>query len=267
LRRSAEAVEEDPERLAAIRERRQRLKELRRKYGETLADVIAYHREAAARLGELERAEARAAGLDDELRAARAELAAAAAAVGAQRRAAAPELAAEVEGHLTQLAMPRARVEISIGDDPGDDVEFLLGANAGEPALPLARVASGGELARTMLALRLVLTEAPDTLVFDEVDAGIGGAAAVAVAEALGRLGRRHQVLVVTHLAQVAAIADTQIVVTKVEEAGRTRATLAPVTGSARITEVSRMLAGDIASAAAQRHAEELLGRARARGA
>ena len=112
--------------------------------------------------------------------------------------------------------MAKARVEVTVGAvDPGDEVTFLLGANPGEPALPLAKVASGGELARTMLALRLVLTEAPDTLVFDEVDAGVGGEAALAVGRALATLGRRHQVLVVTHLPQVAAAADAQIAVTK----------------------------------------------------
>jgi DNA repair protein RecN (Recombination protein N) len=142
------------------------------------------------------------------------------------------------------------------------DVTFLLAANPGDPAAPLARVASGGELARTMLALRLVLTEAPDTLVFDEVDAGVGGEAALAVGRALARLGRRHQVLVVTHLAQVAAFADQQIVVDKQVSAGRTVAAAREVTGAARVTELARMLSGLSASDSARRHAEELLERA-----
>ncbi|HZY06121.1 MAG TPA: DNA repair protein RecN, partial [Ilumatobacteraceae bacterium] len=128
----------------------------------------------------------------------------------------------------------------------------------------LARVASGGELARTMLALRLVLTEAPETLVFDEVDAGIGGAAATAVAEALARLGRRHQVMVVTHLAQVAALADSQIVVTKSisdDPAGETTtvARARAVDGDERIDEIARMLSGEQAGASARRHAADLL--------
>ena len=140
----------------------------------------------------------------------------AAQAVATVRRAGASRLAAAVREVVRSLAMPHAEMEITVGSEaPGDDVTFLIAANPGLPLLPLSRVASGGELARTMLALRLVLTEAPETLVFDEVDAGIGGTAATAVAESLARLGRRHQVMCVTHLAQVAALADTQIMVTK----------------------------------------------------
>jgi len=163
------------------------------------------------------------------------------------------------------LAMPRARVDVAVdGADPADDVCFLLGANPGEPVQPLARVASGGELARAMLALRLVLTEAPDTLVFDEVDAGIGGEAALAVGRALATLGSRHQVLVVTHLPQVAAFADHQIAVDKREVKGRTVARAAAVDGEARTRELSRMLSGLSESGAAHRHARELLDAARA---
>ena len=128
-----------------------------------------------------------------------------------------------MQGHLRELALPNARLSVEVdGDDPGDAVTFRFAANPGEELAPLARVASGGELARTMLALRLVITEAPPTLVFDEVDAGIGGEAALAVGRALARLGAPHQVLVVTHLAQVAAYADAQVAVDKREEQGRT---------------------------------------------
>ncbi|NMD25362.1 MAG: DNA repair protein RecN, partial [Actinobacteria bacterium] len=136
----------------------------------------------------------------------------------------------------------------------------------GSPLLPLARVASGGELARTMLALRLVLTEAPDTLVFDEVDAGIGGSAAVAVGRNLAALGARHQVLVVTHLAQVAALAHTHVVVSKRVLAGATLTTAARIDGQDRVDEVARMLSGDEAADSARRHAADLLGD-RAKGA
>ncbi|HNJ98162.1 MAG TPA: hypothetical protein PLV13_08565, partial [Ilumatobacteraceae bacterium] len=145
------------------------------------------------------------------------------------------------------------------GDDPGDEVAFLLAANPGSPLLPLARVASGGELARAMLAPRLVLTEAPDTLVFDEVDAGIGGAAAVAVGSKLAELGERHQVLVVTHLAQVAALADRHVVVAKRVEGDVTVATASVVDGDGRVEEVARMLSGDQAAESARRHAADLI--------
>ena len=157
--------------------------------------------------------------------------------------------------------MPNADVAIAVGEeDPGDDVAFLLAANPGSPLLPLARVASGGELARAMLALRLVLTEAPETLVFDEVDAGVGGAAAVAVGRNLAALGERHQVLVVTHLAQVAALAHRQVVVSKHVADGQTRATARVVAGDDRVDEVARMLSGDELGESARRHASDLLG-------
>lgn len=262
LRSTGEAIEDDPQALAEVRARRQALRELCRKYGENLADVIAYRAEAAHRLDELESFEQRAAALEQDRITAVADERAAAAVVGAERRAAAPRLAAAVEAHLGDLAMPHARLSVAVGDDdPGDDVAFLLSANPGSPALPLARTASGGELARAMLALRLVLTEAPGTLVFDEVDAGIGGQAATAVAEALARLGRRHQVLVVTHLAQVAAAADTQVVATKVvdETSESTSTHVTPVAGSDRLDELARMLSGRSDSASARQHAAELL--------
>ncbi len=263
LRVQAESIDEDPERLDEIRARRQLLRELRRKYGDSLAEVIEFHRETADRLTELLSYEARAAELELQRYDMLAAVGKAAAAVGAARRRAAPKLAQAVRRHLADLAMSGARVEVEIGDDPGDDVTFMLGANVGEALAPLSRAASGGELARTMLALRLVLTEAPDTLLFDEVDAGIGGTAAVAVAAALARLGERHQVLVVTHLAQVAAAADHQLVVAKAESKGRTITSVAAVTGPERTVEISRMLSGSTESAAALRHAEELLASSR----
>ena len=266
LRDAGEAIEDDPDRLAELRARRQLLRELRRKYGDTLADVVSYRGEASERLAELESFESRAAELECQRALAVGAEIEAAQAVGAARRKAAPRLAKAVAANLGALAMPRARLELSVGDaDPGDDVSFLLGANPGEPALPLAKVASGGELARTMLALRLVLTEAPDTLVFDEVDAGIGGEAALAVGRSLAELGRRHQVLVVTHLAQVAAFADAHVAVAKAEVGRRTVASATPVEGEERVRELSRMLSGLAESGSAREHAAELLTQARRR--
>ncbi|MGZ4700784.1 MAG: DNA repair protein RecN [Ilumatobacteraceae bacterium] len=261
LRAFTEGLEEDPERLSEIRERRQLLRDLRRKYGDSLADVIRFHGEAEARLIELEGYDQRVALLEKERVAAVEAERAAAEAVAAVRRDGAARLAAAVVEILRLLAMPHAEVEITVGDEPpGDEVTFLIAVNPGLPLLPLSRVASGGELARTMLALRLVLTEAPETLVFDEVDAGIGGTAATAVGEALARLGRRHQVMVVTHLAQVAALADTQVMVTKAVHSGITTATAGVVDGDARVAEVARMLSGDRGGDSALLHAAELLG-------
>ncbi len=260
-RRVAEGIDEDPQRLGEIGERRQLLRELRRKYADSLTEVIAYRDETRQRLAELESYDRRVTELEVERTAADQAERRAAAAAGAQRRAGAGRLAAAVQRHLRTLAMPHATLVVTVGDDdPGDDVAFLLAANPGTPPLPLARVASGGELARTMLALRLVLTEAPDTLVFDEVDAGIGGAAAMAVGDALAALGGRHQVLVVTHLAQVAARADQQIVVSKQVVRGATVTTARPVDDDERVEEVARMLSGAEAGESARRHAAELLG-------
>ena len=155
--------------------------------------------------------------------------------------------------------MAKARIVVEVGDDPGDDVTFLLAANPGSAPLPLARTASGGELARTMLALRLVLSEAPPTLVFDEVDAGIGGTAATAVGRALASLGADHQVLVVTHLPQVAAAADAQVEVRKEAVGDRTVTSAAPLDPPQRVVEIARMLSGSPDSETARRHAAELL--------
>jgi DNA repair protein RecN (Recombination protein N) len=272
LRAAAEALEDDPERLAAVRARREQLHQLQRKYGDTLGAVLAFADEARARLEELESHDRRAAELDGMRAAAVAAVAKAERAVGAARRRAAPALAAAVEGHLRDLAMPKARVEVVVGDaDPGDDVTFLLGANPGEAALPLAKVASGGELARTMLACRLALRSAgtggAPVVVFDEVDAGIGGAAALAVGRSLAALADPLQVLVVTHLPQVAAFADCHIAVRKDERDGRTVAEATVLDSEARVAELSRMLSGMPESDTAREHAAELLaGAARERG-
>jgi DNA repair protein RecN (Recombination protein N) len=267
LRLTAESVADDPVRLEEIRARRRLLRELGRKYGETLTEVLAFAVEARSRLAELEGFESRAAELEVAITEARERADEAARALSVARRDAAPGLATAVSSHLGDLAMPSARLEVvvapgSLTDDGADEITYMLAANPGEPARPLARAASGGELARAMLALRLVLTEAPPTLVFDEVDAGIGGEAGTAVGRLLGDLGARHQVLCVTHLAQVAAHADAQVVVEKREEGGRTVATVTPVAGEARVVELSRMLAGMVDSDHARSHAAELLQRA-----
>jgi DNA repair protein RecN (Recombination protein N) len=307
--RAAEELEEDPERLAEVVARRAQLHELRRKYagpGGGLDEVLAFEQEAGKRLEELEDLDVLASRVDDERAGARAELGRAAGELGRVRRGAAPSFGQAVEAELRRLAMPRARFVVNVangnvaggqageepgeeaGEEPGEeaggdlrqlageDVTFLLAANPGEPLLPLSKVASGGELARAMLALRLVLLRAaggddarpvaqngPPTLVFDEVDAGIGGEASVAVGRALANLGRRYQVLVVTHLAQVAAFADAQIAVSKVERAGRSVTLARDVAGKERVVELSRMLSGQPDSRTGRLHAAELLEAAR----
>jgi DNA repair protein RecN (Recombination protein N) len=174
-------------------------------------------------------------------------------------------LAARVEANLPDLALPRARLDVEVSGVAGRDVVFRFAANPGMSLQPLAAVASGGELARAMLALRLVLTEGPPVLVFDEVDAGIGGAAAVAVGRSLGSIAADHQVLVVTHLAQVAAWSDAHVVVDKVVANDSTRTSIAVVDGEDRVIELARMLSGTPDSDAARRHARELLDSTRER--
>ena len=259
IRDEADSIEENPSRLDEVRQRRQLLVDLRRKYGDSLQEVIAFGDESALRLAELESFEARAATLDQERAVAVRKLEAAQAVVGKARREGAAPLAQQVQKNLRTLAMARAVIDVSVGQDPGDDVVFLLAANPGSPVMPLTKVASGGELARTMLALRLVLSSGPNTLVFDEVDAGIGGEAAVAVAQALALLGKRHQVLVVTHLPQVAAAGHAHIQVIKSVRSGKTYAQAATLGEEERIAEIARMLSGGVAEATALEHARELL--------
>jgi DNA repair protein RecN (Recombination protein N) len=277
-RAATEEFEDNPARLAEVGARRQLLTDLRRKYGATLAEVIEFRDQARRRRADLEDHDSRARRMEAELEAAQARLAAAEERLGAARRAVAPAFASQVESVLHVLAMPKARFEAEIGSDrAGEAVTWRLGANPGEPLRPLAKVASGGELARTMLAVRLVLTERsggpagngvdqagigpddPVTLIFDEVDAGIGGEAAVAVGQALAALAHRHQVLVVTHLPQVAAFGDRHLVVRKQTVGDRTVATAEEVEGRERVIEVSRLLSGRPDSATARRHAQELL--------
>ncbi len=261
LRDEVETWEDDPERLAEVQERRRLLAELRRKYGEDLRAVVAFAEEAALRLADLDDAEGVAARLGAERAEVQAELDEAEAAVRAVRARAAGEFGAQVGERLSALAMPGARLEVRVAPDgTGEPVELALGANVGEPVQALARAASGGELARAMLAIRLVGPGGPRTMVFDEVDAGVGGAAALALALALHEVARTRQVLVVTHLAQVARRGPTCRSASRSTSApGRTVTTATAVTGEERVTELSRMLSGHPRSDAARAHARELL--------
>ncbi|MCY4067619.1 MAG: DNA repair protein RecN [Acidimicrobiaceae bacterium] len=254
-----ESIKDDPAALDSLRERRALLAGLRRKYGATLGDVIEFRSATARRLSELESFEERAAAAERRKAEVEQRLAVERRRVLAARAAAAPELAAAVEAHLRELAMGAARLAVSVEGSAGEQVSLRLAANPGHEPQPLRSVASGGELARTMLALRLVLTEGPSTLVFDEVDAGIGGVAAQAVGRSLAQLGAAHQVIVVTHLAQVAACGDNHIVVEKSQSGASTTVGLRILRDEDRPVELSRMLSGSPHSASARRHAEELL--------
>ncbi len=259
LRDAGFAIADDPERRELVRQRRQLLVELCRKYGPSLDQVVGFRDELAARIEQLDSHEQQVAALSGRRQQALETLARESAALLRARRDVAQPLARAVELELARLAMPEARVGIVVDGDAGDEVEIRLAPNPGLPALPIGRTASGGELSRVMLALRLVLAGGPPIKVFDEIDAGIGGETARAVGEALATVGASAQVFVVTHLPQVAARADHQIVIDKTAEDGLTRSQARLLDTDARVVEVSRMLSGSPASASARDHAVELL--------
>jgi len=267
VRRYRESLAVDPERLQLLRERIGALKSLQRRYGETDADVLSFMAEASRRLAELAGADERLAELDETVEALTAQRVARAALVTAGRDGAAGRLATALGAELEELGMPGALVEVGLdpltvpGPAGAERVELRF---AGGPELalhPLAKSASGGELSRTMLACRSVMADLDlvPTLVFDEVDAGIGGRAGLAVGRRLARLALDRQVLVVTHLPQIACFADRHVQVTK--RGGTASAQV--LDDEARVRELSRMLAGLDRSESAISHAEELLVEAR----
>ncbi len=280
-------VESDPVRLARVEERRAALTGLARGYGDSVDAVLEWVRGAGLRLLELDGDEDRSTALRAERERLRVDLAADAARLSLARRAAAAELAEAVSAELTELAMPHARLLVELNqraDDDGllvdlgqgaqplaagpdgvDEVELLLAPHAGAPPRPLAKGASGGELSRVMLGLEVVLAAADPvpTFVFDEVDSGVGGQAALGIGRRLARLARTAQVLVVTHLPQVAAYADRHLLVTKASDGEITESGVTTLDDTARVRELARMLGGMADSGSAQAHAEELLGTAR----
>ncbi|MBO2450190.1 DNA repair protein RecN [Actinomadura barringtoniae] len=262
----AESIEADPARLAAVQERRAELTSLTRKYGETLNDVLEWARTSAARLTELDGDDDRI----DELAAEKDELTerltAEAGELTAVRTRAAERFSAAVTEELTALAMPHARVDVAVtqteyGPHGADEVEVRLAPHPGSPPLPLHKGASGGELSRVMLAIEVVFAGADPvpTFVFDEVDAGVGGKAAVEIGRRLARLARNAQVIVVTHLPQVAAFADQHLLVEKSDDGLVTRSGVTALDREGRLRELSRMLAGLEDSELGRAHAEELL--------
>ncbi|MFJ6857770.1 DNA repair protein RecN [Streptomyces werraensis] len=280
----ADDLDADPLRLAAVEERRAALTALTRKYGEDVAEVLAWAERSAARLGELEGDDERIGELTAERDALRSELGALARELSEARAEAAERFAAAVTEELASLAMPHARVSFDIRqtEDPDgvevngrtvaygpsgvDEVELLLAPHPGAPPRPIAKGASGGELSRVMLAVEVVFagTDPVPTYLFDEVDAGVGGKAAVEIGRRLARLAKKAQVVVVTHLPQVAAFADRQLLVEKTDDGSVTRSGVKVLEGEDRVRELSRMLAGQEDSETARAHAEELLATARA---
>jgi DNA repair protein RecN (Recombination protein N) len=252
--------------LAAVEDRRAELSALTRLHGPDVDAVLAWAAEAAARLEQLEVSDDRLVELTEQVARLDDELSALAAVVTRHRQASAEHLSAAIGRELAGLAMPQARVDVKVmpgvrGRHGADEVEFALVPHAGAPARPLGRGASGGELSRVMLALEVVLADVGEaaTLVFDEVDAGVGGRAAVEVGRRLARLARTHQVICVTHLPQVAAFADAHVRVAKSGDGSVTVTDVAVLDDTDRVIELSRMLGGLAESDLAQGHARELL--------
>jgi len=276
LRAYLDDLDVDPAHRDSLEVRYDKLKGLMRKYGASADEVLAYAAEARERIGRLDLTAA-----DEEALVARAEASQAAALAAADRlsrarRAAAPKVAEKVERELRGLAMPHAAFSIvvsprgqgweALGPRGADDVEFLFSANPGVPPRPLRETASGGELSRAMLAIRGIVTLSDDveTLIFDEVDTGIGGVTAAALGERLARLAEKRQVLCITHLPQVAAFAERQFAIVKDSDvaAGTTLTVVRRVEGEERVAELCRMLGSAPDDGAARSHAEGLLARA-----
>ena len=269
IRALHDSVDAEPGRLDAVEERLDALTRLRRKYGDTEEAMLAFRAEAAGELDRLVRHEEVLAEETRKLGELESELRAAAGILGRMRREGGARLGPLIQREIRALGMERGRFDVAVEDlataevsaRGSERVEFRLGANPGEELRPLGRIASGGELARTMLALQVVLSrfEPVPTMIFDEVDAGIGGSMASVVADKLDAVGAGRQVLCVTHLPQIAARARHHVRVVKTVRGGRTRAGISVLAGPERVEEVARMLGGEAASEAARRHARELL--------
>jgi DNA repair protein RecN (Recombination protein N) len=285
-------IELDPERLGYVQQRRATLAGLTRKYGETVDEVLEWSGRAAARLDELVRADDRVTALEAEVTVLRDDLVGASVRLSELRGQAATDFGSRVSEELSHLAMGNAVVEVEVRHrlDPDgvelpsgervrlsrlgiDEVEILLAANRGAPPRTVAKAASGGELSRVMLALEVVGADrgartgangspertSPPTFVFDEVDAGVGGRAALDVGARLAALAEHSQVIVVTHLAQVAAFADRHLVVHKADDGRVTSSSVTVVQGDERLRELSRMMGGDPDSGAGLAHASDLV--------
>jgi DNA repair protein RecN (Recombination protein N) len=282
LRAYGERVEGDPARLEMVEERIELIRTLSRKYGGTIQDILVFGQNAAAELATLTGDESDVAALQTRADAEAAEIGRLATELSRARQEAAATLSVAMEESIAALNMGRAVVRIELvqrADDRGvpttihgdvryvacdesgiDRIEFLLAPNVGEAPKPLGRIASGGETARLMLALKSILSDvdATPTLVFDEIDVGVGGRSGQVVGEKLSDLADRHQVLVITHLAQIAAFGDAHFRISKAETDGRVVSQVSPLTDGARIEELAAMLGGTPTSSAARANAEDL---------
>ncbi|MCG0277633.1 MAG: DNA repair protein RecN [Thermanaeromonas sp.] len=271
LRSYREALEFNPRRLEEIEDRLETLRRLHKKYGGTVEEILHFREEAAATLARLEQSEELASRLEEECQNLLTAYEEKAAELHRLRLEAAQKLEKEIQAVLGELSMPAAKVSIGVSyrAEPGpagkDEVEFYFQPNPGEGMYPLAEIASGGEMARVMLALKSILAGVDEipTLIFDEIDAGVGGQAARSVALHLAHIGKKHQVLCVTHSAQLASLADRHFNVNKVVKGDRTYTLVSELKGKDRIFELARLLSGE-ASPTALKHAAELLDQAKA---
>jgi len=266
LVRYQDSIDTDPERLEQIEERLELIRSLRRKYGETVSEIIDYSHQTAQKVEHLSNSEERRGSLDTEIAAEEKALNKECALLHRLRTSAAHEFEHIVGAELGSLAMLKSRFHVTLEtEEPtsrgSDRVEFLIAVNAGEPLRPLVRVASGGEISRVMLAIKSAMArqEALPTMVFDEVDVGVGGRTAGVIADKLEMLARSAQVLCITHLAQLAARGTIHFFIEKRESKDRTLVTVAPVSGDARVDEIARMIGGSDITETVRLHAREML--------
>jgi DNA repair protein RecN (Recombination protein N) len=266
LYRYADSLEMDPNRLEELEERLDQLRKLKRKYGDSEQEILDFLTQAEGQLTDLENAEASQETIEAELEQAKSQLHESCNLLSELRRSRAPQFSKDVEAHFTDLSMPKARLPIQfevaeVSDKGSDAIQFLFSANAGEELKPLTKIASGGEISRVMLAMKSALAgrAGVPTLIFDEVDTGLGGQAAAAVGRKIAELSRHYQVISISHLPQVASQAATQYRIEKTEHQGRVTTQVVRLSSDERIDEIARMLAGEEISESARANAKDLL--------
>jgi DNA repair protein RecN (Recombination protein N) len=282
LRQYAQKLRRDPEKLAQMEDRLQELGRLKRKYGGSLSSVVERRGQLVEELNSLTSGDERLEELQREIDAARVDFSKACQTLSRGRQKAASRLRAQVEKQLENLGMPKTRFSVSmeqIQEEDGwveakgekyradatgmDQIEFLLSPNPGEELRPLAKIASGGEISRIMLAMKTILAQADQIplLVFDEIDVGIGGQVAQSVGQALKSLAQEHQVMCITHLHQIASLADEHFLVTKTQRAGRTETLIQSLNSPERESEIARMIGGEEITEITLQHAREIIRR------